>query len=253
MTNHSIVISQPYYFPWPGLFEQMRLASIFIHYDDVQFSKGHFQDRVQIKTEKGIKWLTVPKKNLKLGQNICEVAIDNTKDWKRIQLEFLRQVFKNAPYVKDMLNLVVNVFDNEFKYLSELTILSTMAVGDYLNLKKDTLYYKSSDLPVKGTGTERVLNIVKYFNAACYLTGMGALKYLDFELFEKHNIKVRFIEYKKKEYRQLFGFFNPYVSSLDLIANEGKDSFQYICSESVYWKEFINSVEAKKYLAGESS
>ena len=44
------------------MFEQINFADIYVHYDDVQYSKGHFQDRVQIKTDKGFKWLTVGKK-----------------------------------------------------------------------------------------------------------------------------------------------------------------------------------------------
>ena len=55
-----VVISQPMLFPWVGLFEQIRAADVYVHYDDVQFSKGSFTNRVQIKTARGPRWLTVP-------------------------------------------------------------------------------------------------------------------------------------------------------------------------------------------------
>ena len=45
-----VVISQPMLFPWVGMFEQIRLADVYVHYTDVQFSKGSFVNRVQIKT-----------------------------------------------------------------------------------------------------------------------------------------------------------------------------------------------------------
>ena len=38
----TVVISQPMYFPWVGMLEQMRLADVFVHLDDAQFSKGGF-------------------------------------------------------------------------------------------------------------------------------------------------------------------------------------------------------------------
>ena len=57
------------------MFEQIRLADAFVHYSDVQFSKGSFVNRVQIKTSAGIRWLTVPLEKLKLGQRIDEVRI----------------------------------------------------------------------------------------------------------------------------------------------------------------------------------
>ena len=36
----NVVISQSMYFPWVGMLEQIRLADVFVFYDDVQFSKA---------------------------------------------------------------------------------------------------------------------------------------------------------------------------------------------------------------------
>ena len=56
-----VVISQSMYFPWVGMLEQIRLADVFIHYDDVQFSKGSFSNRVQVKQPDGTSaWMTIP-------------------------------------------------------------------------------------------------------------------------------------------------------------------------------------------------
>ena len=68
--SHRVVISQPMYFPWAGILEQVRLSNVFVHYEDVQFTRGSFSNRVQVKTEKGMHWLTVPLKNFILGQQI---------------------------------------------------------------------------------------------------------------------------------------------------------------------------------------
>ena len=48
-----VVISQPMLFPWVGMLEQIMLADVFVHYADVQFSKGSFTNRVQIKDSTG--------------------------------------------------------------------------------------------------------------------------------------------------------------------------------------------------------
>ena len=249
--SKTIAISQPYFFPWIGLFEQIRLAEIFIFYDDVQFSKGHFQDRVQIKTSNGFKWMTVPKVKVRLDQKICEVEIEYKNNWKKSHIDFLRQVYKPAPYFSEMISIVNSVYDNNYKYLSELTINSILSVAEYYQLSEDHKFLKSSDLNIGGNSTQRVLELVKYFNANKYITGMGALNYFDFELFEKENKKVEFIDYKKLPYPQLYGNFNPYVSILDLIANTGKEGLLYVTSSSVYWKEFISSSNAQAYLKGE--
>ena len=47
-----IVISQPMLFPWIGIFEQIKLSDVYVHYDDAQLPQGRsFINRVQIKTK----------------------------------------------------------------------------------------------------------------------------------------------------------------------------------------------------------
>ncbi|SVE18770.1 uncharacterized protein METZ01_LOCUS471624, partial [marine metagenome] len=80
-----VVISQPMYFPWVGMLEQMRLADVFVYLDDAQFSKGGFFNRVQVKTEQGTPWLTVPLAENKLGQALNQSRLA-THDWHRKHL-----------------------------------------------------------------------------------------------------------------------------------------------------------------------
>ena len=51
-----LVVSQPMYFPWVGLLEQIRLSDQFVHYDDVQYTRG-FYNRVQVKVPGAIRWM----------------------------------------------------------------------------------------------------------------------------------------------------------------------------------------------------
>ena len=80
--SRRVVISQSMLFPWVGLLEQVRLADAFVHYDDVQFSKGSFVNRVQLKTPQGVRWMTVPLHDLHLGQRIDEVRIAPAGEWR---------------------------------------------------------------------------------------------------------------------------------------------------------------------------
>jgi len=245
--NSTTVISQPYFFPWIGMFEQINFADTYVHYDDVQYSKGHFQDRVQIKTNDGSKWLTVQKKEVRLGKKINEIRLEDKKNWRKSQLEFLKQVYKKAPFCSETINLVEEVYSSNYNSLADISIASIETVLDYLEIKNNKII-KSSDLSIDGHSTERVLSICKHFNSNRYITGMGALNYFDFELFEKENIRVEFIEYAKTPYPQLFGEFNPYLSILDLIANTGKEGINYFNSRTIYWQEFLKTDIAKDYL-----
>jgi hypothetical protein len=66
---------------------------------------------------------------------------------------------------------------------------------------------------------------------------LGALNYLDHSLFEQNGIQVEYMNYLKTRYPQDFGEFNPYVSILDLIANQGKEGINVINSSTINWKE----------------
>ena len=236
-----IVISQPMYFPWVGMFEQVNLCDAYVNYDDVQFSKGSFTNRVQIKTNSsnGFNWLTVPLKNLKLGILINELEIDNQKNWRNQHLEMLKQAYKNAPYVKEMLELVTNLFDMPLTTIAEVSMKSIELSINYFDLARDKNFYTASKLGVEGSSSERVYQIVKYLNGTHYITGHGAKNYLDHSLFEDNGIRVEYMNYLRLPYPQQFSAFNPYVSILDIIANTGKQGKEYIKSSTIYWKEFL--------------
>src|SRR3982074_937356 len=53
-------ILQSCYIPWKGYFDIIGMVDVFVVYDDVRFSKNHWHNRNLIKTQHGLKWLTVP-------------------------------------------------------------------------------------------------------------------------------------------------------------------------------------------------
>jgi hypothetical protein len=237
-----VVISQPMFFPWVGMLEQISLADAFVYYDDVQFSKGSFTNRVQIKTSQGFKWMTVPVK-VNFGSLISEVQLNNQQDWKTSHLAFLKQTYSRTPFLDDMLRVVKEVYEQPFNNISDLAIASMEALCNYFLIAERTRFIKSSDMMIDGSSSRRVLDIVKNLNGDAYITGHGARNYLDHQLFEDSNIKVEYIFYEKKPYKQQDGEFNPFVSALDLIANAGQEGKEVICSKTLYWKDFIKQTD----------
>ena len=240
----SVVISQPMFFPWSGLFEQIRLCDIFVHYDDVQFSKGGFFNRVQIKTPHGIRWLTVPLMDVKLGQNIHETLIDPASNWRRKHLELLRQSYAKAPFQAEMLELVESVYDRGHCDLARLSADSIETVCQYFGLDQRREFHWSSRLNIPGKSTDRVLAIVKHFGGETYVTGHGARHYFGHELAESRGIAVEYINYRKTPYPQLHGEFTPFVSILDLIANVGRNGLQFLHSTTLPWRTFLHPEQA---------
>ena len=232
----TVVISQPMYFPWVGMLEQMRLADVFVHLDDAQFSKGGFFNRVQLKTAEGTPWFTVPLAENKLGQLLNEMRMDE-HDWRRKQLATLKQTYAAAPHVEEMLGLVESVFKNEHESLAALSAASVEMLAEFFEITPKEIQW-SSAMGVEGTGSARVLAVCEALGAERYVTGHGAREYLNHESFEAAGIRVEYLDYKKREYPQLHGAFTPFVSALDLAANCGRAGREVIDSDTIYWKNF---------------
>lgn len=235
-----VVISQPMLFPWVGMLEQIRLADVFIHYDDVQFSKGSFTNRVQLKTAQGMRWLTIPLGNLSLGMSIADILVDDRKDWRSSHRSLLAQTFEKTPYAADALALANAVYDTQSDRLVDLLHVGFDALASYFDIRPKRVL-RSSEMGVGGKSSARVLACVKEVGGDVYVTGHGASNYLDHELFGREGVSVEYMNYQKRPYAQKHGSFTPFVSALDLVANLGRAGRDHICSGTVSWKEFIAS------------
>lgn len=236
--NKRVVISQPMYFPWVGLLEQVRLADIFVYYNDVQFTRG-FYNRVEIKTSHGVKWITIPLRDYHQGQLINQVLIDDRVDWRSQHRNILRQAYIKSPFCDDMLTLADRVFEKPVNTLADVSRASVNVLAEYFNLVNNRIFINSESIGIIGKGSQRLRDIVLSMKGNIYITGHGAKNYLDHMLFEQSGIMVQYMQYRYIPYTQLHGEFTPFVTALDLVANCGKDGASVMQSESIHWKKFI--------------
>lgn len=232
-----VVISQPMFFPWVGLFEQIKLADVYVHYGDVAFSKGSFVNRVQIKCSSDTKWLTLPLRAFALGTSIDNISVRDDM-WKQSHISLLEQKYQEAPALGAMLKIVRELHQIQSESLGQIARKSILLCKDYLNLNPKLKILESYEISSEGSGSRRVLDIVKRLGGTTYVTGWGARNYLDHELFERSGVRVEYMNYAMTPYPQLHGTFTPYVSILDLIANVGEDGVKYMNSNTTYWKDF---------------
>ncbi|WP_431821037.1 WbqC family protein [Burkholderia sp. F1] len=231
-----IVISQPMFFPWVGLLEQIVLADRFVHYADVQFARRSFTNRVQIKTQHGSLWLTVPLEKSDRSARIDQIQTVHS-DWRERHLRTLSQAYAKAPCVREMLALVESVYAQPQPHLGALSLASMQAVCRYFDIALQDKLYDSAELDVGGHKHDRILGLVQHLQGTTYITGQGALNYLAHDEFERHGIAVEYMDYAKLPYPQLHGDFDPFVSSLDLIANHGRAGKQFLRPQTVNWRD----------------
>ena len=233
----TLVVSQPMFLPWVGLFEQVRLADVFIHYDDVQLPQGgNFMSRVQLKTASGVSWLTAPIDRTKSGRLLNEVVLLSSKEWRDKHLRTIRHAYAKRPHFKVMFALAEAIYSKPIDSLSEFNITAIELIARWFCLSPR--FIRSSATHIEGKSTERLIALCEAVECDVYVTGHGALNYLNPQRFEDRGIVVRYMDYKKMPYAQGYDDFIPYVSILDAIANCGEHARDLLCSDAVPWREF---------------
>jgi WbqC-like protein family len=232
----TVVILQPQFFPWRGVFEQIRLADEFIHLDDAQFQKGGFTNRVQLKTASGPLWLTVPVLRGGTLPPIADVEIDYRTDWRAKHVRTLAMSYAQAPHISRALAMVEDIYAERPRTIGELDIAALERCCAELGLRP--MFTRASATPVAGAKTQRLVELLTPRGATRYVTGLGALDYLDEPLLAAAGVEVRVMAYTRRPYAQLHGPFDPHVSILDTIANLGPEAAAALESPAIPWHEY---------------
>jgi hypothetical protein len=214
----NVVILQPFYLPYIGVFELVRMADTFVFYDDVKVARQNWQCRNQIKTAWGTQWLVVPV----LGSNegaICETELNEDVPWRRKHRAAVEQAYGKAPHRGLLLDALEPYWARSWPDLATLNIATFTRLSELMGVS--TNFVRSSELGVPGTGSQRVLDVCRAMGATRYVSGPSARTYLDEQSFADAQIELCYHRFEHPVYRQLHGDFVPNLSVIDLIANEG--------------------------------
>ncbi|MBI4707529.1 MAG: WbqC family protein [Candidatus Omnitrophica bacterium] len=219
---------QLHYFPWLRYFHKIYHSDIFVVMDDIQFNKNGWQNRNKIKTAQGWSYLTVPVYN-KFQQNINEVKIDNSQNWRKKHWNSLCFNYSKAPYFKEYKSFFENIYQKDWENLNDINYEMFFFYLECLGLKQKIV--KSSELSVPGIESLRLVNICKELGADTYLSGAYALEvYLDEKVFNDAGIKVSLQDWHCPEYKQQYmkAGFVPDLAIADLLFNYGPKSLEII-------------------------
>lgn len=246
----SLVLSQPMLLPWRGMFEQAMLADKFVFHDNIPLPRSHgksksFQTRVQIKTAGGPQWLSLPIEHGQAPGTLIKDARLAGQEWRRTHLEMIRNAYRKAPFFEHIYHdLLVGIYEHPTDYVAEFCAHGMLELFAYLGIRVPVQWTSNLPIPEDTAGSRRVLEHCLLLETDVYITGLGAMNYIDYDLFERHGVSIRYMDYALTPYPQRHGAFDPYVSIIDLLFNVGPDFAHYLGSEARYWKEM--DVEARE-------
>lgn len=213
--------NQPYFSPYPGFFYKAHLSDIFVILDQVQFPQGTtWTTRNRFKNHQGTLWMTVPvwKKGLGL-QAIGEVKICHEGRWAKKHLESLKSAYGKAPYFRDHLNFVEDMFSPKYEKILDLNLDIIRYLMGHLLI--DTKVILLSELEIDASGDQLLIDICRKMGISQFLAQTAARKYLNARLFQEAGIQIKFFKPPSLVYPQLWGSFIPNLSVFDLIFNCG--------------------------------
>jgi hypothetical protein len=221
-----VAIHQPHYFPWPGYFDKIDHADVFVILDSVQFEKNGWQNRNRIKTPSGWGWLTVPVKH-SFGTVLSEMTIENTSNWPKKHYNTLAGAYARSPYWREHEPVLREIYSREWEKLADLNEEATSYIVYSLGISSRIVKSSSlGSLPEKPNA--RLAEIVRGLGGDTYLAGGGAAAYFDEVPFLEAGIRVIFQDYKPCVYKQLHGEFIPGLSTIDILLNEGPETLEII-------------------------
>jgi len=222
-----VAIHQPEHMPWLGFFEKLLRADVFVLLDDVQFSKGDFQNRNRVKGRGGAQWLTVPVAH-RFGQKINEVGIAGGA-WREKHWKTLRSCYARAAHFGEFAEAFEDFYARPWAKLSELNVEAIRLLARAFRVEKEFVF--SSTLGAAGQKSELVLNICKAVGASAYYSGRAGGSYLDADAFRREGVEIVVQEFEHPAYEQLFmkeqGFV-PNLSAVDLLFNRGAEGLDLI-------------------------
>ena len=229
-----IGILQPGYLPWLGYFEQLSQCDIFVHLDDVQYTKNDWRNRNRIKTKAGVQWLTVPV-SYHFGQNITEVILNRSMVWSRKHIGTLRTWYGKSPFFNIYFQELEDILSKDWTYLVDLDLELIRWLMTKLGICVKT--FRSSQLSLASHDRQvRLIEICKILECDHFYEGESGRNYIDAGLFQAHGITVEFQEYKHPYYNQQWsneqGFIS-HLSVIDLLFNHGTDSLAILTRKMV--------------------
>ena len=224
---------QPNYLPYPGFFQKIAAADMYLVVDTTQFVKrGPFGwiHRNKIGSPNGSQWLSLPVLHKgRYHQSIAETELNPRSDWQRKHWKALEWNYGKAPHWERYRDSLAAIYQQEWSHISPLNTALIRWFMEQLELDADVRI--ASDLKAEGKSTEYIVAFCQELGADAYLSGVHGRDYLDLELFAHVDIELEFQEYTPPSYAGFNGQpAEANLSMLDMLFWSGDQAKEWVHS-----------------------
>jgi hypothetical protein len=208
------------YLPSTSFFARALAADVYLIADDIQFSTSGFSHRSRIKTADGVAVLSLPVLTKDRGlQFISDVEIDKIRRWPRRHWRRIEVNYCHAAYFEQFADELCRLYKNPHRLMREMNISLFETVWRWLQIPSTWRMTSEFSSPLKKE--HRLVDLSQRTGAGIYLCDEMYRQVLSPGIFAEAGIQLRFADFSGPAYHQLFGDFEPDLSVLDLLLNEG--------------------------------
>lgn len=218
-------IMQPYFFPYIGYFQLIKLVDVYVIADDLNFIKNSYIKKNSILDNGAPALISLQLIGASQNKLINEIDVGNDIDKL---LTAIQRRYAKAPYFKDVFPLLQSILLSEEKNLARFLGDSLIKISDYLDMQTKFLYSseieKNNDLKFDA----RIMDICKRVGSDHYINAIGGKELYDKQKFAEEGIKLDFIDTNDIEYEQFGKAFVPNLSIIDVLMFNSKDEIKIL-------------------------
>lgn len=215
--------------PWGPLLFKIIKSDTHIFLDDVEFSKGDYQNRNYLYDfRQGRKLLiTIPVKNKGNSITIMDKKISDNR-WKKKHLRTLSQLYSHEPFFNEVFDICLEIIGNKYHSLGMLNMDFIKMISTYLDI--ECCFKRSSEFGITSVKTNKIVDLLNCTGADTYLTSKhGISEYLNLNLLYENDKSVEVIEYD-------FQIQEDYCSVISMLMRYGKETKHIIQKKGIIRK-----------------
>ena len=223
---------QPYFFPYVGYFQLINAVDEFVVYDNIEYTKKGWINRNRILVDGKDAYISLP---LRKDSDFLQVKDRQLADtWPADRKKMLNRItesYRKAPQFAQVFPVLEACLLFEDHNLFNFIFHSIRKVNEFLDIS--TKLVISSTIPINHQlkAEEKVKAICCSQQANVYMNPIGGLELYSKESFRSSGIELLFHKSKSITYPQFKNEFVPWLSIIDVMMFNPKETVKDFLSE----------------------
>ncbi|WP_428048844.1 WbqC family protein [Candidatus Avelusimicrobium caledoniensis] len=209
-----IGIMQPYFFPYLGYWQLVKLVDKYVIYDDVNYIKNGWINRNNILLNGKAHLITLPLEGASAFKPINQVNIVSDMRIKDKLLKTIEQAYKKAPFFNQVFPMIQSVVLDDSLLISKALEKQFRLIVQYLNIKTQIVVSSQIEKDNSLKGQEKVIDICLRLGGTEYVNAIGGQTLYSVSSFQQVGVVLHFVKTHFVPYCQ---FKNPFVPGLSII------------------------------------